>query len=507
MKDLFRIPGATAFAYNKISVFRVARFSNTLYSEVYRTLTRHFGIERFNAARRFRDNMIQESLEKLRKRLIKLRTDKGISQLNLCENAGLSQSYYAELESPFKLTNPSTTVLLKLANALSIGICDIICDIDSDYNYSTSQNAIIQKAVIFRNYIGHGCGDCNKIINEFIKLMESYRYDSNDIEQIHICFNELYSNAWYHGNKEDPERPIYITFYMTHEDVRISITDEGEGFNYGSLPNPANYENLIQKLTSEDERVYGQGHGIFVVREYMDNLRYNKKGNSVEITKFNSNITHEEHPVSTLQRMTLSSWSELAEYRDMTTSNHLKRMPHLVRMIGTELAKNSTYTDYLTPGYLSDLQTASVLHDIGKVGISDNILLKKGKLTKMEFNTIKQHVTIGGNFINKMKSEWKRVFPNLNSYFDIASNIALYHHERWNGSGYINGLKHTNIPLSARLVSVADVYDALTNNRPYRKAEQPEKAASYIKEQSGSQFDPKIVKAFLNIFPSIKKSL
>ena len=135
------------------------------------------------------------------------------------------------------------------------------------------------------------------------------------------------------------------------------------------------------------------------------------------------------------------------------------------------------------------IRQAAPLHDVGKIGISDMILLKPGKLTFTEFEQIKAHTIIGGRILTGSS------FPLLQT----AEQIALYHHERWDGTGYPHGLKGEKIPLVGRIVALADVFDALTNERPYKRAWSLEEAATEIMRQRGRQFDPAVVDAFINL--------
>ena len=172
-----------------------------------------------------------------------------------------------------------------------------------------------------------------------------------------------------------------------------------------------------------------------------------------------------------------------SEYKDMKTGEHIKR---IVRMT-TELAKELG----VGPKLAEQMGADSVLHDLGKLGISDYILLKPGKLTDDEFETMKQHTLIGAKIIGD--DEW----------FRQTSQIALLHHERWDGNGYPNGLKGDEIPLAARIVAVVDVFDALTSKRPYKEAWPLDKSVNEIKQGSGSQFDPRVVDAFLSIYKDL----
>lgn len=184
--------------------------------------------------------------------------------------------------------------------------------------------------------------------------------------------------------------------------------------------------------------------------------------------------------------------AKLAEYRDEDTGNHLERMREYCRILAQELSRIERYKDYITKAYINDLYQSSILHDIGKVGVPDAILLKPDKLTPEEFTIIKKHSKIGGDAILNVESR-----INIRSFLTLGKEIAYSHHEKWDGSGYPRGLKGNEIPLSARIVALADVYDALTSERPYKKPFSHEKARTIILESSGSHFDPAIVDAFL----------
>lgn len=183
--------------------------------------------------------------------------------------------------------------------------------------------------------------------------------------------------------------------------------------------------------------------------------------------------------------------AKLAEYRDEDTGLHLERMREYSRMLTIEMAKQPKYREYITDSYIDDIFNSAILHDIGKVGVPDQVLLKPGKLTNEEFDIIKTHTTIGGDSIDSIE---KKI--NVHSFLTLGRQIAYYHHEKWNGTGYPEGLKEEEIPLSARIVAVADVYDALTSERPYKKPFSHEKAVSIITGDKGTHFAPDVVDAF-----------
>jgi PAS domain S-box-containing protein len=189
---------------------------------------------------------------------------------------------------------------------------------------------------------------------------------------------------------------------------------------------------------------------------------------------------------------TILGLAKLAEYRDEGTGTHLERIREYARRLAEEMAENSRYKDIITQDFIDDIYQSSILHDIGKVGIPDRILLKPGKLTAEEFEIIKRHATLGGDAIRAIES---RIVGR--SFLFLGREIAYNHHEKWDGSGYPRGLKGDEIPLAARIVALADVYDALTTKRFYKEAYSHEKSKQIILDLKNSHFDPEIVDMFM----------
>ncbi|HPN12078.1 MAG TPA: response regulator [Spirochaetota bacterium] len=189
------------------------------------------------------------------------------------------------------------------------------------------------------------------------------------------------------------------------------------------------------------------------------------------------------------QKTTIFALSKIAETRDRTTGDHLER----IRSYCVLLAQILKYTgaEEITNQYIRDLYDSSILHDIGKVGIPDTILLKDRSLTKEEIMIMERHTTIGYDALKSASQNLGR-----DSFLNMALDITLYHHERWDGSGYTKGLKGLEIPLSARIVAIADVYDALTTKRPYKKAYSHEESLAIMRKET-SKFDPQLFNIFM----------
>ena len=189
--------------------------------------------------------------------------------------------------------------------------------------------------------------------------------------------------------------------------------------------------------------------------------------------------------------------TSLAETRDSETGEHIKRTQHYIRLLAQYVKKNPRFSMHLDDETIELLYKSAPLHDVGKIGIRDAILLKPGALTPDEFTIMKTHTTIGRDTINKSIDEIN--LENVSSFLQIGREIASSHHEKWDGSGYPMGLLGEEIPLSGRLMAICDVYDALVSKRVYKDAFPHEKAVEIILEGRGKHFDPDLVDAFLDL--------
>ena len=195
--------------------------------------------------------------------------------------------------------------------------------------------------------------------------------------------------------------------------------------------------------------------------------------------------------VSDMQSGMITFMAEMVENRDDNTGGHIKRTAKYVEAITKELRKNKVYGDILTDRYIDDMVVAAPLHDIGKIHIPDAVLNKPGRLTDEEFEIMKTHTTAGEELLERAKKELGE-----SGYLNMAKEMAAYHHEWWNGKGYPYGKSGEEIPLCARIMAVADVFDALTSKRCYKSAMPLEKAYSIIREETGTHFDPNVAEAF-----------
>ncbi len=199
--------------------------------------------------------------------------------------------------------------------------------------------------------------------------------------------------------------------------------------------------------------------------------------------------------LNAVQHAAVLALAKVGESRDEETGEHQVRIREYCRLLAQHLRADSPYSSRIDEQFLNDLYESSPLHDIGKVGIADAILLKPGRLTASEFEAMKLHTIIGANALDRATGS-----NGGSSFLAMAATIARFHHERFDGSGYLAGLRGEEIPLPARIVALADVYDALTSVRPYKDAIDPLVARDMILEQSGRHFDPVIVEAFRQSF-------
>ena len=211
-----------------------------------------------------------------------------------------------------------------------------------------------------------------------------------------------------------------------------------------------------------------------------------------------SNVLEKTLVMENLVRAAVQGLAKLAESRDPETGDHLIRMAQYSMHIAEELAQVDAYKHLITPAYVRDIFHFAPMHDIGKVGIRDDVLLKPGKLDEAEMKEMQRHPTIGANVLKKAEQQIESMGHSI---FKVGIEIAAGHHEKYDGSGYPAQLKGEAIPLSARIVAAADVFDALTSKRPYKEAWPIEKALALMDEQTGKHFDPAVMAAMKRALP------
>lgn len=271
---------------------------------------------------------------------------------------------------------------------------------------------------------------------------------------------------------------IFISALSDSEDIV-------KGFSYGAV------DYITKPFKAEEVRARVSTHiNLFSLQRKLED--YNQQ--------LEQTVQEHVKKISDIQMETIFSLAKLAQSRDDDTGTHLERVQNNCYIIAKKLQENPRYKDLIDDTFISNLVNASTLHDIGKVGIPDAILLKPGPLTNEEFEEMKKHTIIGAETLEEVDSKF-----GGNSFVEMGIKIARSHHERWDGLGYPDGLKGDEIPLEARILSVADVYDALGTKRSYKDAFPQEKCISIIVEKRGTQFDPYVVDAFLEVADELYK--
>lgn len=292
----------------------------------------------------------------------------------------------------------------------------------------------------------------------------------------------------------DNEPDLVVVDYMMPDIDGISFTKQFRSFlNYEDIPvlmvtanseTNVRHDALVNGVTDFLNKPLDNNEFVARARNMLA-LRQSHKKHIERATWLAEEVSKATAKIKAQERETIFCLAKAAEYRDPETGAHILRMAHYSKHIARILGLSIEQQDLLLE--------AAPMHDIGKVGIPDSILLKPGKLTVEEFAIMKQHASIGYELLNTSSS------PLLK----VAAEIAHTHHEKFDGSGYPRGLTGNDIPLFGRIVAVADVFDALTSERPYKKAWDVEQASQLLKEGSGQHFDPVCVEAFFSDFEEV----
>ncbi|HDY7979607.1 response regulator [Vibrio vulnificus] len=277
--------------------------------------------------------------------------------------------------------------------------------------------------------------------------------------------------------KADPRTAHIPIIFLT---AKSQIEDEQKGFDVGAV------DYILKPISPPILMSRVRNH--LKLKHAMEEL-------AQQNTVLEDKVKARTHELESLQDATIGAMASLAETRDNETGNHIRRTQHYIRLLGEQLIREGLFLDQLNESTLAVLYKSAPLHDIGKVGIPDEVLLKPGKLTDEEFEIMKSHTELGKLVIETVEES----IDFQCDFLMYAKEIAYSHQEKWDGSGYPQKIKGEAIPLSARMMAIADVYDALISHRVYKPAFSHEKAVSIISEGKGSHFDPRIVDSFMNI--------
>lgn len=236
----------------------------------------------------------------------------------------------------------------------------------------------------------------------------------------------------------------------------------------------------------------------FIGKPFAPELMLSRIKVHLELANYRKNlellVREKTKTIENLQDSMVIGLAELVECRDGETGGHIKRTAKYLEILVHAMVETGIYSDTLTEEYIHNIIRSASLHDIGKIGISDNILLKQGSFDKDELDYMKQHTILGGIALQKVIDA-----SDGESFLYIARDMALCHHEKWDGTGYPSGLSKCSIPLCARIMAIADVYDALTSKRPYKQPFTHSKAVEIILDGRGTHFEPCIVDIFKSV--------
>jgi len=247
------------------------------------------------------------------------------------------------------------------------------------------------------------------------------------------------------------------------------------------------------------------GAADYITKPFNHNVVRARVDNHIKLARYSHNLEQlveiKTAEVTKTYESTLEVLATIIEYRNLESGAHIRRTTLLTEAIVARMLEKEKFKPLLEALNISSLIKASALHDIGKIGIPDGILLKPGKLTDEEFNMIKTHTTIGSHIIDSIAEN----LPDNDKYLKYAKDICHYHHERWDGRGYPGGLSGEEIPLSARIISIVDVYDALVSPRCYKDPYSHDVSFGIITDGRGTQFDPDIVDILPDVANDFKR--
>jgi putative two-component system response regulator len=313
-----------------------------------------------------------------------------------------------------------------------------------------------------------------KLASNGIKALELAQRTAPDLILLDVMMPEMDGYEVCMRLKADPATQRIPVLFLT---AMSQPEDEARGFDVGAA-------DFIQKPISP-AIVQARVRTHLQIKAYQDELT---ERNAWLQTELGQRLAQ----VDQLREATLHVMISFAEFRDEETGNHVKRTQEYVRTLATHLFEQGAHPEVLSLESIDHIAKSAPLHDIGKVAIPDHILLKPGRLTPDEMVIMRQHAMHGWDMLQRASQR----MGDDDGFLRHAMAISRYHHEKWDGNGYPDGLLGEQIPLSARLMAVADVYDALISRRPYKEPMSHERAVAFIHEGRGNHFDPEIVDAF-----------
>ncbi len=359
--------------------------------------------------------------------------------------------------------------LQQLDNSISIAGSRIMIVEDNDYNRDILRRRLDRE--------GYSVLEC---INGK-EAVEALKTEKVDMILLDIMMPEMNGYEVLEILKNDNELkniPVVVISALSEIDNAVKCIELGAEDH---LPKPFSPTLLKARINSGLQKKH------FFDREAQYKALIEEQNKNLE-----ARVKDQVKQISETQMAAIFAMSKLAESRDPETGEHLERMREYCRLIAEKLAQKVKYENIIDQEFIDNIYAASPLHDIGKVGIPDSVLIKPGRLTDQEWEIMRTHPIIGANTLRAVDEQ----HPG-NQFIKVGIAIAEYHHERWDGTGYPHGLAGEAIPLEARILALGDVYDALTSQRCYKKAFSQIKANEIIRSSSGTHFDPDIVNIYV----------
>ena len=331
---------------------------------------------------------------------------------------------------------------------------------------------------------------------------------AEDMEENRLILEAILEDTYIVDIAEDGQQALEMLQKNSRPALVISdiMMPEMDGFellaNMKADPALRNIPVIFITASSEEGKSLIAGAIDFITKPFNPDIVKLRVANHIELSNYRESleimVREKAQELISTKETFLETMATMIEYRSLESGEHIRRTKELTAVLVKQLITHPKYGFHLMAGNPSTISQAAPLHDVGKIGIPDHILLKPGRLTPDEFEVIETHAAIGSDMIATMMTD------KQDEYLRHCYDIARHHHERWDGKGYPDGLAGEDIPLSARIVALVDVYDALVSERCYKKSMTHEEAMDIVNRESGTHFDAEIVQALSQIEDQVK---
>ena len=384
--------------------------------------------------------------------------------------------------------------------------CHVVFDIDAEGVEGSPVGEVMQFDPSFEQYIPTllAGGEIEPIISNdtFGYLLTVYKPiidSSGKCAAYAACDVSMHHIASYRRNFITGMCSLFLAFFIVIFTVVLWVVEYHIVLPVNSMSDCAE-KFAFDSNTALDEGVDKMKKLEIYTGDEIENLYYaivKMAGDSVDHLE---DIRRKNETIKKMQNALILVLADMVESRDKNTGDHVRKTAAYTMIIMKKMREKGFYTEQLTDKFIDDVANSAPLHDVGKIKVSDMVLNKPGRLTDAEFVLMQSHAAVGGDIIDQVIN----LVPEPD-YLNEARNLAAYHHEKWNGKGYPNGLKGEEIPLSARIMAVADVFDALVSRRSYKEPFSFEQACDIIRDGAGSHFDPLVAEAFLDAQDEVRK--